>query len=239
MKADYTDNSTTWAVPKGEDYFLSGVCLGWMGDLRLNQKLPFFLELGATLSYFTGKYNGEDYSKPNVRYDWHSRINAFTLTIPISVSYQFRNVYKEGLTIAPYVGFYGRFNIVADRRETKTASYYNINVKGEEVPGGKDVTVENKSLMKCTEDGGWMKGRSHVGKLFQPGVVIGVNAFYKRYSFGFSYMLDLVPFAEHNSPVGLYYKSTAQDGNLPSSGTGCDMKISTKHNISVTVGYIF
>ena len=239
MGAKYTDNSTTWAIPKYEKYYLSGIELGWIGDLRLNQKIPVFLELGAMFNYSTGKYNGYDYSKSNVRYNWHSRINAFTINIPVVISYQFRDVYKEGLTIAPFAGVYGRFNLVASRTEDRTTESYNIDINGNEVITAVDYSTQTKSLMKYVDDGGWMKGRSHVGNLFQAGIQVGANAFYKRYSFGFTYMYDLMPFAKHNSALGLSSKSTAQGGNIPSSGTGCDMKISTKHSFALTVGYLF
>ena len=93
--------------------------------------------------------------------------------------------------------------------------------------------------MKYEEDGGWMEGRSHVGKLFQPGVMVGVNAYYKRYTVGLAYMYDLIPFAQHDSPLGLTSKAKDVGGFTQSSGTGCDMKISTSHNFSITVGYVF
>lgn len=238
--AKYTNNSETWAIPMYEKYFLSGVTLGWMGDLRLNQKKPFYVELGAMFTYRTGTYDGNDYSKPSVNYDWHSRVQAFSIAIPVNVNYQFRNAFGvEDFTIAPFAGLYFRFNVVANRREERTTENYNIDVDGNVVTTGVDFKSENKSLMKYVEDGGWMKGRTHTGKLLQPGVQIGANAFYKRYSFGLSYMYDLVPFAKHSSPEGLTYKDKSVGGITPSSGTGCDMEISTRHNFAVTVGYVF
>lgn len=237
--AKYTNNSTTWSIPKYEKYFLSGIGLGWAGDLRLNKRIPVFFEIGAMFTYHTGTYNGNDYSKPNVRYDWHSRIKAFSLTIPININYQFRDVFTEGLTLAPFAGVYGRFNLIADRREDRTTQNYNIDIYGNEVTTGVDYSSVNKSLMKYEDDGGWMKGRSHRGQLLQCGVQVGVNAYYKRYYFGLAYMYDLMPFAKHDSPLGLTSKSTPEGGNLPSSGTGCDMKISTAHNFAISLGYIF
>lgn len=237
--AKYTNDNPQRKVttPQSEKYFLSGVSLGWVGDLRLNQKIPFFLELGAVFTYHTGAYNGNDYSNPSVLYDWHSRINAFSLTIPISVNYQFRNVFTEGLTLAPFAGVYGRFNLVAERGCTWNSQGYNV-VTGEKT-WGPDQTYERRSLMKYEEDGGWMEGREHCGKLLQCGVQAGVNAYYKRYFLGLTYMCDLMPFAKHSSPLGLTTKTTKEGGNLPTSGTGCDMKIKTTHNFAVTVGYIF
>lgn len=239
--AKYTNNSTTWALPMSEKYFLSGVSLGWVGDLRLNQKIPFFLELGATFTYHTGTYDGNDYSQSSVRYDWHSRVNAFSMTIPVNISYQFRNVYKEGLTLAPYVGVYGRFNLVADRSVRMTKSSYNV-ISGEIT--GVDKSYDSRSLMKDhnKNNDGWMNGRTHQGKLFQVGAQVGVNAFYKCYSFGLAYMYDLVPFAQHDSPVGLYNEPKSGGGITGvtcKAGSGCDMEVSTRHNFAVTVGYIF
>lgn len=237
--AKYTNNNPKREVttPQSEKYFLSGISLGWAGDLRLNQRIPVFFEIGANFTYHTGAYDGNDYSNSSVRYDWHSRINAFTISIPVGISYQFRDVWKEGLTIAPFAGVYGRFNLVAERGCTWTSEGYNV-VTGEKT-WGPDQTYERKSLMKYEEDGGWMEGRSHVGKLFQPGVMVGVNAYYKRYTVGLAYMYDLIPFAQHDSPLGLTSKAKDVGGFTQSSGTGCDMKISTSHNFSITVGYVF
>ena len=93
--------------------------------------------------------------------------------------------------------------------------------------------------MKSERDGGWMYGRLHTGKLAQFGVQVGVNAFYKRYSFGIAYMHDLTPFAGHTSSGQLTSKETKEGGYLPSIGTNCDEKISTRHNFAINVGYIF
>lgn len=240
-RAKYTNNSLTWALPMSEKYFLSGVSLGWIGDLRLNQKIPFFFEIGTTFTYHTGTYNGNDDSQSSVRYSWHSRVNAFSLTIPINISYQFRDVLKEGLTVAPYVGVYGRFNLVANRSVRMVKESHNV-ITGEVT--GRDESYDSRSLMKNhnKNNDGWMNGRTHEGKLFQAGVQVGANAFYKRYSFGLAYMFDLMPFAQHDSPVGLYDEPRTGGGVTGitcKAGTGCDMEISTRHNFAVTVGYIF
>jgi hypothetical protein len=240
--AKYTNKSATWALPMYEKYFLSGVSLGWIGDLRLNQKKPFYLELGATFTYHTGTYDGNDNSQSSVRYKWHSRVNAFSITIPVNISYQFRDVLKEGLTLAPYVGVYGRFNVLADRGVRMTHEGYNV-ITGETTYTQTD-PYEIRSLMKDhnKNNDGWMNGRTHQGKLFQVGAQVGVNAFYKRYSFGLAYMHDLVPFAQHDSPSGLYNEPKSGGGITGvtcKAGSGCDMEISTAHNFAVTVGYIF
>ena len=240
--AKYTNNSATWALPMSEKYFLSGVGLGWMGDLRLNKKIPFFLEIGGMFTYHTGTYNGNDDSQSSVRYNWHSRVNAFSITIPISINYQFRNVFTEGLTLAPFAGVYGRFNLLAKRGVTMRQEGYNA-LTGETTYTQTD-PYEIRSLMKDhnKNNDGWMNGRTHQGKLFQVGAQVGVNAFYKCYSFGIAYMYDLVPFAQHDSPSGLYNEPKSGGGITGvtcKAGSGCDMKISTAHNFAVTVGYVF
>ena len=223
--AKYTNNNPEHQarVPESEKYFLKGVSLGWMGDLSIAKKFPLYLELGGTLDWRTGScdpYYG------NASYDgrFSSKVNAIALTIPVGVSYQFRNALGvEDLTLAPIAGVYGRFNLLAKRKLTN-----------------KETGLSDKrSLMKYTEDGGWMEGRKHTGKLLQFGAQVGVNAFYKNYSFGLAYMYDLTPFANHKSPLGLTSKETDQGGHIPSSGTGCDMKITTRHNFAVTFGYVF
>lgn len=238
--AKYTNNK-----PSGNDivtyekYFLSGISLGWAGDLRLNQKIPVFFEIGANFTYHTGTYNGSNNSRSSVRYNWHSRINAFTISIPVGISYQFRDVWKEGLTVAPFLGAYGRFNLVAERGRTMTQEGYNEILGVSTWPA--ESSYERRSVMKDDNQNndGWMHGRTHVGKLFQPGVMVAVNAYYKRYTFGLAYMYDLIPFAQHDSPAGTYIEDNGLNGYRPKSGTGCDMKISTSHNFSITVGYIF
>ena len=247
--AKYTnDNSEHQArVPESEKYFLKGVSLGWLGDLRLSKKLPLYFEIGANLAFLTGNDSRSEVNRyshgDGVKMDYETRVQAFTLTIPINIAYQFKDVAKvEGLTLAPFAGPYIRFNVVADRKQTVTETVYDRNdAAGNDVIKEVNVTSETRSLMKdnLNGDDGWMEGGKHRGKLAQVGVQLGVNAFYKRYSFGLAYMHDLTPFAKHSSPLGLTSKETAQGGQIPMSGTGCDMKISTRHNFMVSVGYVF
>ena len=247
--AKYTNNNAEHQarVPVREEYFLKGASLGWMGDVRIAKKMPLYLELGAMFTYRTGRSKGDSiyryHCEPGDVGDGeytkrHYRIQAFSVTIPVSVSYQFRNVFGvDKLTIAPFAGLYFRFNAVCNRWETKTTTVYS---DGEPI-GEPTVSRENRSLMKdrLKNDDGWMEGRKHRGKLLQPGVQIGANAFYKNFSFGLSYMYDLIPFASHSSPEGITTKDKSVGGVTVMSGTGCDMEISTRHNFAVTVGYVF
>ena len=232
--------------PDYNNHFLSGVSVGWTGDFKLLKTQPFYLELGATLTYHTGKSKGDSI------YIYHSnvgdgeetyrhyRIQAFSLTIPVNLSWQFKNPFNvEGLTLAPYAGAYLRFNLVANRWETTTSTEFVKGNDGKGIPTTTTLTRQHKSLMKSERDGGWMYGRLHTGKLAQFGVQVGVNAFYKRYSFGIAYMHDLTPFAGHTSSGQLTSKETKEGGYLPSIGTNCDEKISTIHNFAINVGYIF
>lgn len=245
--AKYTNNSETRQarVPASEKYFLKGLSLGWMGDLHIAKDMPLYLELGGSLAWETGSTDGEPEVNRGHLGDGfvtnsHYKVNAVSFTIPISASYQFRNIAGvDGLTLAPVAGLYARFNLLAKRKQTKTETEYGQSVDGRDVITGTTVTVENKSLMEYVVDGGWMEGRSHTGKLVQVGAQLGVNAFYKHYSFGFAYMCDLTPFARHSSPLGLSSKDNGFGGQIISSGTGCDMKISTRHNFALTVGYVF
>ena len=246
--AKYTNNSANPSptVPTSEKYFLKGVTFGWIGDLKLTKNdVPLYLELGGMLTYHTGRTDDIEVDQPAiVESVWsktHYRIQAFSLTIPVSLSYQFKNVFTEGLTLAPVAGVYARFNLVANRWETKTVEVYKKDASGNKVITSSSFDRTCKSLMEDNMNGhdGWMEGRTHTGKLVQVGAQVGVNAFYKHYSFGLTYMCDLNPFAKHSSPLGLTTKTTAQGGNLPTSGTGCDMEINTRHNFAVTVGYIF
>lgn len=234
-------------VPESEKYFLKGVTLGWMGDLQLTKKFPLYFEIGTNLSFLSGTDSRNETTRytlgSGVSTDYATRVQAFTLQIPINLSYQFRNVGNvEGLTLAPFVGPYIRFNLIAKRKQTKTETVYdNYDAAGNDVIQQVTVTSETRSLMKdnLKNDDGWMEGRKHVGKLVQVGAQIGVNAFYKHYSFGIAYLHDFTPFAKHSSPLGLSSKETDQGGHIPTSGTGCDMKISTRHNFAITVGYVF
>lgn len=234
-------------VPESEKYLLKGVSLGWMGDLQLTKKFPLYFEIGTNLSFLSGTDSRNETTRytlgSGVSTDYATRVQAFTLQIPINLSYQFRNVGNvEGLTLAPFVGPYIRFNLIAKRKQTKTETVYdNYDAAGNDVIQQVTVTSETRSLMKdnLKNDDGWMEGRKHVGKLVQVGAQIGVNAFYKHYSFGIAYLHDFTPFAKHSSPLGLSSKETDQGGHIPTSGTGCDMKISTRHNFAITVGYVF
>ena len=246
--AKYTNNSANRSVtvPASEKYFLKGVSFGWMGDLKLTKNsTPLYIELGGMLTYHTDRTKDIEVDQPaiveSVWSKYHYRIQAFSLTIPISLSYQFKDVFTEGLTLAPFAGVYGRFNLIANRWETKTTEVYRTDASGNKVVTSSEFTRTKKSLMEDNMNGhdGWMEGRTHTGKLLQAGAQVGVNAFYKHYSFGLAYMYDISPFAKHSSPLGITTKTTDQGGNLPSSGTGCDMEISTRHNFAITLGYIF
>lgn len=237
--AKYTNNSQNpkSTILGNESHFLSGVSLGVLSDIVLtkNRNLPLYIELGAFLNYQTGHYDGDRTKNSTQKQQWHSRVYSLSMTIPVNLSYQFRNFRGvDGLTLAPFVGVYGRFNFVADRRLKLTTETYSNGVL-------KDTEIEykTKSLMKADIDGGWATEKPHTGKLFQMGAQLGVNAFYKRYSFGLSYMYEFLPFAEHSSVEGTSKTKNDVDGWTVTSGTGCDMEITTKHNFAITVGYFF
>ena len=233
--------------PDYNNYFLKGVSLGWIGDLQIAKKMPIYFEIGATFTYHTGRSKGDSI------YIYHSnlgdgeetsrhyRIQAFSVTIPVNVSYQFRNVLGvEDFTLAPYAGVYFRFNVVCNRWETTSFQEYVKGNEGKGVAVGEPVVSRvNKSLMSDERNGGWWQHKPHVGTLVQPGAQVGVNAFYKNFSFGLAYMYDLIPFAGHKSSPVLTAKVTNEGGRLPNIGTNCNEKVSTSHNFSVTVGYVF
>ncbi len=244
--AKYSNNSVQKSptAPRSEKYFLSGLNVGYMADLRLMKTKPFYIEIGANLAYLTGRSSGDSiYSfhenMPKGEHtERHYRVHAFTLTIPINLTWQFRDFRGvEGLTLAPFAGVYGRFNIIADRRETAITTLYDDN--GKALP--TTVSRVNKSLLSDNANGrnGWMEGRQHTGKTFQVGAQLGVNAFYKKYSFGVAYMIDIMPFAQHTSDKGITYKSKDAGGRDNVPGSGCDMKVSTMHNFAITLGYVF
>ena len=232
--------------PDYNNFFLSGVALGWTSDIKLMGTKPLYLELGATFTYHTGRSKGDSI------YIYHSnvgdgeetyrhyRIQAFSLTIPVSLTYQFKNPFGvENLTLAPFAGIYARFNLVANRWETTTMTDFVAGNDGKGIATGTTVSRDHRSLMESERAGGWMYGKLHVGKLCQFGAQVGVNAYYKKYSFGLAYMHDITPFAGHKSSGELSYKETGEGGYLPNIGTNCDEKVSTRHNFAVTLGYVF
>lgn len=238
--AKYTNNNPKPTILGDESYFLSGVSLGLLSDIVLAKKIPFYIELGASFNYQTGTFDGNSVLSTTQEKEWHSRVNSFSMTIPVNLSYQFRNFRGiDGLTLAPFAGVYARFNFVADRSEDLTTSYYHTDNNGNKVLSEVQVKSATKSLMKTDKNNGWTSEKPHVGKLAQFGAQVGVNAFYKRYSFGLSYMYEFVPFAQHSSKEGITYKEKDAGGRDNIPGTGCDMEISTKHNFAVTVGYTF
>lgn len=240
-KVKYTNFGETYDY---NNYFLSGFTFGWMGDLRIAKKIDLFLELGANFGYHAGKSKDKRWNVHEDEY-YQYKVNAFTVTIPVSINKQFKGVFGvEDLTLAPFAGMYFRFNVMAKRKATAHQLDGSIPVsnKGEE-------KIYTASLMK-TDRGPEDYGEStpymtafdhklHVGKLLQPGVQFGVNAFYKNYSFGFAYMLDIRPFAGHKSSPELTTKETKEGGMLPNIGTNCDEKVSTTNNFMFTVGYVF
>ena len=237
--AKYTNNSQNKSITilGNESHFLSGVSLGVISDIVLtkNRNLPLYAEVGALLNYQTGHYDGDRKKNSTQKEIWHSRVYSLSMTIPINLSYQFRDIEKlKGITLAPFVGVYGRFNFVADRRlklETENYTYDGVL---------QDTKVEYKtmSLMKADPDG-WAKAKPNAGKLFQMGAQVGVNAFYKRFSFGLQYMYEFIPFANNYSEEGNQKKPNDVGGYTVTAGTGTDMEITTKHNFAITVGYFF
>lgn len=247
--AKYTnDGSQNPILPKSEDYFLKGGSVGWMCDIKLVKKMPLYLELGPSLAWQTGSTSRGPEGKflPTVEsriMNYETSVQAFTLTIPVSVNYQLRNFMGvDGFMLAPFIGPYIRFNIIAKRKQTATETiYYPRDAAGNYAVKEVNITEENKTLMDDNLNGhdGWMEGRTHRGKLVQVGAQAGANAFYKHFSFGLAYMCDLTPFAKHSLPNGLYSEPRSVGGVTCSSGTGCDMEVSTRHNFAVTVGYVF
>lgn len=230
--AKYTNNSAVHdpIVPYEESYFLKGVSLGWLADIVLtkNRNIPLYIELGGVLDWRTGTSDWvRELNHGSFEHD--CKVNTLGLTIPVGLTYQFKDFLgKEGLTLSPLLGVYARFNLLAQRKQTRLDTETG------------EVVEETKSLMKIEDDGGWMQGRKHKGKLLQVGAQAGVNVFYKRYSFGLAYMYDIIPFAQHSSELGITkVPKSAGEGVDNQSGTGCDIEISTRHNFSVTFGYIF
>ena len=234
------------------DYFLHGISVGWMGDLRIAKKIDLYLELGANFTYHFGKSKADSIltypaSQGGDEHVHSYKVNAFSITIPVSISKHFKNAFGvEDFTIAPFAGVYARFNLMAKRKETEKVTYYNYNPDGtREVRYTADGNpmVEcykySASLMKIDSDKRAIIDKPHTGRLLQCGAQAGVNLFYKNYSLGIAYMRDLMPFAGHVSSKELTHKTTAQNGYLPTIGTNCDEKISTDNNFMVTVGYVF
>ena len=220
-----------YGSPGHRNYFLSGLSIGWLGDLRIDKKLPLYLELGANFTYHTGR-SKYDFLKQDGFLDevCHYRIQAFSMTIPVSISYHMKNfVNIEGLTFAPFAGVNARFNLVANRWESatvlNTAEPYTIHTHG--------------SLMSDVLNGGVADAKPHTGKLIQAGIQVGATVYYKHYSASAAYMYDLTPFASHVSANELTYDETENGGKVPNIGTGCNYKVKTSHNFAVTLGYIF
>lgn len=230
--------------PDYNNYFLNGIGFGWMGDLRIAKKIDLFLELGANLTYHFGSSKEERW---NVHHDesYKYKVSAFTVTIPVSINKQFKDFMGvKDFTVAPFLGVYARFNVMAKRKATA----YRLDGSIPVTSTGEQ-KIYTASLMK-TDRGPEDFGEStpyvtafdkklHVGKLLQPGAQAGVNAFYKNFSFGVAYMYDITPFSKHKSSPELTSKSTPEGGNLPNIGTNCDEKVTTSHNFAVTFGYIF
>lgn len=233
--------------PDYNNYFLKGVSLGWLGDFRIAKKVPLYFEIGATLAYHTGRSKGDSI------YIYHSnvgdgeettryyRIQAFSVTIPVNLSYQFRNAFgMKDLTLAPFAGVYARFNVVCNRRETTSYVEYVKGNDGKGIASGEPIVSHvSKSLMSDDRNGGWWSHKPHVGKLVQAGAQAGVTVFYKNFTLGLAYMRDLTPFAGHTSSPEMTSKETKEGGNLPSIGTNCNEKVTTADNFAVTLGYAF
>lgn len=244
----YDNNQLLTKTRDHNDYFLHGISLGWMGDLRIAKKANLYLELGVNLTYQFGSSKADSIltypaSQGGDEHVHSYKVNAFSLTIPVNISKQFKNAFGvEDLTIAPFAGVYARFNLMAKRKETEKVTYYTYNPDGSrQIDYSREVETYkySASLMKIDPDKRAIIDKPHTGRLLQCGAQIGVNAFYKNYSLGIAYMRDLMPFAGHVSSKELTYKETPQGGYLPTIGTNCDEKISTANNFTVTVGYIF
>jgi len=251
--------------PDYNNYFLHGIGLGWIGDLRIAKKIDMFLELGASLSFHAGTSRGDtivtyhpSYSTDGDEHVFHYKVRTLALTIPVNITRLFRGAFGvKDLAIAPYIGVYARFNLMAKRKATDTFTEYTYNADGSRVavPGTSKETSYSASLMSQDEGPNQntypeidpksktcmsaITDKLHTGRLLQVGAQAGVNAYYKRYMFGLAYMSDITPFARHYSPQEQSTKTTAQGGRLPQGVTDCDMKVSTKHNFSITFGYVF
>ena len=116
---------------------------------------------------------------------------------------------------------------------------YNADGSRVEIPGMTTETCYTASLMKVDEDKRAIIDKPHTGRLLQAGAQVGCNVYYKRYYAGVAYLHDLTPFSRHYSPAGLTSEPKNVGGFTQSSGTNCDMEISTRHNFSITLGYVF
>lgn len=227
--------------PDYNNYFLKGINVGWAAGIHIAKKLPLYLELGAEVGFHAGASKGDSimFNESVVGNDlftkYHYNVKALTLNIPINVTYQFKDAFIEGLTLAPFIGVHARFNVIADKKMTTTKIGRDGNVLEE--------TSVTKSLMEVDQAGknGWAKGRLQRGKLAQVGAQVGVNAIYKNYTFGIAYMRDLTPFISLQSEKGIEVTNRPENvgGVNLKPGVEKDLKVTTNNAFAISVGYKF
>lgn len=158
-------------------FFLKGFQLGYAWGINCNKKGDYAVEIGAEFAYGRDK---TDYAYCTFG-TLSDEIWACALSVPVNITYKFRNVFGKNFDLMPFAGVRAQFNMAGE----KTTSPAGI-------PG-----IYTGSLFENEREGGAMASDPHCGARAQAGAQVGVNAQWKKYTAGAYYGYIFNPFVDH------------------------------------------
>lgn len=156
----------------------NGFSIGYDRAIGLTSKLPLYVEVGAAIQYAGQSIKEEGET---------SKANLLSAKIPVSVLYRW-NISNSNWSIAPKVGFDGRFNVIGKGKETYEDWYT-----------GKFVT--DKYNMFKEGEGNGLHASGDKCSRFQAGWHVGANVEYKSSFIGITYGTDMNTFCKDRENV--------------------------------------
>lgn len=168
------------------DINYTGFSAGYTHGFSISQKLPFFVEVGAKLTYaFYSTDESDEDDKDvycNFKGDWAKYDCKHTymgVTVPVNLAYSIDFANSE-VNIVPYFGLTFKANIIANEKADPDVNY----------------TVEKDEKEKDYFDKKDMGDKDYTWKRFQMGWQIGAGLNYKALYVGVHYGKDFMEIAK-------------------------------------------
>ncbi len=162
-------SSSSYSSDDDEYKSLHGFRLSYLNGISVSKKLPFFVEVGADLSFNTRKYS---YGSDD---DYKIRSTNMAIAIPIQATYKL--AFNNGVYLAPYFGLHFKLNVLGQDKETYEGDY-----------SGYDEDETAKWFKDDDYSGSGDEGYGY--KRFQFGWQTGLNVGYKKFNFNIGYSGD-------------------------------------------------
>jgi hypothetical protein len=197
--------STAVTKGSGDDQAFTGLTIGYNKGFAITPGTPIYVEAGAALQYsfFSTDGNAFDESDSDDKLPFETKFSMVSAKIPVSLTYDWQ--VSPTISILPYAGLTGRFNIVGSlKHEITDEDRYSVSRYGDKKEFEKSRNIFDKKDMGDNKDA--------VFNRFQLGWQIGLNASFNKslllgisYGSDFSYMQKSTKSTVHTTSITLGY----------------------------------